>query len=236
MPVRPGRHGNISTEDLVHAVEREGITTGIDLDGLIGVAEWLGRRLGTPLDGQLHRTGRFPAAGRPAVVQRYETAPDAETLIRHASHELRTPLNCILGYGQRLQTDELPRHAGESVDRIVRAGRHLLLLINEVLDLTRVDADAPVLPVNPGGPLAEALDLLAPLAGERDIEILLDDDDGTERFVVADHNRLRQVLLNVLTNALKYNRPGGIVHVSLRTVGGGPAAVPHRGHRPRHPS
>ncbi|MDX6561418.1 MAG: hypothetical protein QOD65_1232, partial [Gaiellales bacterium] len=88
------------------------------------------------------------------------------------SHELRTPLNSILGFGQLLQLESLPVSAGDSVDRIVNAGRHLLALINEVLEISRIEAGGqPLLvePVHCCGPLTEAVDLVRPLAAERDI-------------------------------------------------------------------
>ncbi len=81
------------------------------------------------------------------------------------SHELRTPLNSILGFGQLLQLEALPESAGDSVDRIVNAGRHLLALINEVLEISRIEAGGqPLLvePVHCCGPLTEAFDLVRP--------------------------------------------------------------------------
>ena len=83
------------------------------------------------------------------------------------SHELRTPLNSILGFGQLLQLEPLPAGATDSVDRIVNAGRHLLALINEVLEISRIEAGRQPLQVEPVhccGPLTEALDLVRPLA------------------------------------------------------------------------
>ena len=140
------------------------------------------------------------------------------------SHELRTPLNSILGFGQLLQLEPLPPNADESVDRIVNAGRHLLALINEVLEISRIEAGGqPLLaePVHCCGPLTEALDLVRPLAAGRDIGIEQDLHAGLFEFVLADYQRLKQVLLNILTNAVKYNRSGGTVRITLHLMPGG---------------
>jgi PAS domain S-box-containing protein len=134
------------------------------------------------------------------------------------SHELRTPLNSILGFGQLLQMDGLPSSPRESVDRIVAAGRHLLALINEVMEISRIEVGAPPTPLEPVHvcePLTEAVELVRPLALERDIEIVQDYHAGLYQFVLADRQRLKQVLLNVLSNAVKYNRIGGTVGLSF---------------------
>jgi PAS domain S-box-containing protein len=138
------------------------------------------------------------------------------------SHELRTPLNAILGFGQLLSLEPLPESAQGSVTRILRAGRHLLALINEVLELTRIEAGAhnfALEPVHAPAPLAEALELTRPLAHERGIELSCDMHGGMHRFCSADRQRLTQALLNLLSNAVKYNRPGGIVYVTFREAG-----------------
>ncbi len=137
------------------------------------------------------------------------------------SHELRTPLNSILGFGQLLQLESLPVSAGDSVDRIVNAGRHLLALINEVLEISRIEAGGQPLRVEPVHccwPLTEAIDLVRPLAAERDIALEQDLHAGLFEFVLADPQRLKQVLLNILTNAIKYNRPSGTVRITLHLM------------------
>jgi PAS domain S-box-containing protein len=134
------------------------------------------------------------------------------------SHELRTPLNSILGLGQLLQMERLPPSAADCVDRIVSAGRHLLALINDALDISRIEEGRQSLSIEPlhvCDPLIEALDLIAPIAREREIEIVRDLHGGLFRFVLADYQRLKQVFLNVVTNAVKYNRTRGSVRVSF---------------------
>jgi PAS domain S-box-containing protein len=138
--------------------------------------------------------------------------------LSRVSHELRTPLNSILGFGELLQLEDLPPAASSSVDRILTAGRHLLSLINEVLEIARIEAGAQLIsvePVHACAPLQEALELVRPLARERDVELVANLHGGLFEFVLADHQRFKQVLLNVLTNGVKYNRPGGSVRVSF---------------------
>ena len=138
------------------------------------------------------------------------------------SHELRTPLNAILGFSQLLEIERLDAGQRESVEQITRAGRHLLELVNEVLDISRIDSGNMSLTPEPLAVdelVREALDLIRPLADARAIELVLEPVTGvTGRHVLADRQRLRQVLLNLLSNAVKYNRQGGRV-----TLAGGPA-------------
>jgi PAS domain S-box-containing protein len=134
------------------------------------------------------------------------------------SHELRTPLTAILGFGQLLQLAELAGEDAESVDQIMVAGRHLLSLIEDVLDLSAIEAGRIPLSheaVAPGDAVREAVDLVRLSAAERGIRIECDDDDplGLAPPLWVDARRLRQVILNLLSNAIKYNRTGGTVIV-----------------------
>jgi signal transduction histidine kinase/ActR/RegA family two-component response regulator len=139
------------------------------------------------------------------------------------SHELRTPLNAILGFGQLLEMEQLSDEQREGVEQILKGGRHLLDLINEVLDIARIEIGRIQLSIEPVGVLeliAELLDLVRPLASERQIELRADSTPGPDRFCMADRQRLKQALLNLLSNAVKYNREGGAVYVSCEEVGG----------------
>lgn len=133
------------------------------------------------------------------------------------SHELRTPLNAVLGFTQVLQADSpygLTPGQRQKVDHIHTAGRHLLALIDDVLDLSRIESGALQLeqgPLDLVEVVNDALQLMGPMARRHDIAMAAAAVSGR---VVADPRRLRQVLMNLLSNAIKYNRPAGRVEVS----------------------
>lgn len=134
------------------------------------------------------------------------------------SHELRTPLNAILGFGQLLEMATLAPDDEQSVEQIVKAGRHLLGLINEVLDIARIESGH--LSISPEAVSAseialEALDLVRPLAGARGITLAEDALRSCDCYVRADRQRLKQILLNLLSNAVKYNRACGQVALEI---------------------
>jgi signal transduction histidine kinase/ActR/RegA family two-component response regulator len=137
------------------------------------------------------------------------------------SHELRTPMNSILGFAQLLAKRDLPHDQRKAVDHILKAGEHLLNLINEVLDIARIEANRQQLslePVRVRYALHEALSLIRPLAAQRHTHVPEDVEVDGDPYVRADRQRLAQVLLNLLSNAVKYNRPGGAVWLSCRRV------------------
>jgi len=134
------------------------------------------------------------------------------------SHELRTPLNSILGFAQLLDMDS-PKGQRAQIGHILRAGQHLLTLINEVLDIAKIEAGR--LPLNVEAvPLAvvlqEALTLVSPMACDAGIRLVELPMLAADSGIVADRQRLVQVLLNLLSNAIKYNRPQGQVHIEVR--------------------
>jgi PAS domain S-box-containing protein len=139
------------------------------------------------------------------------------------SHELRTPMNAILGFGQLLEADPdeplSPRQA-ERVQALLRGGRHLLVLINEVLDIARIEAGTLQLqlqPVDVAALARDALGLVQPVAQARGVSLRLDDSAaGLACMAQADPTRLRQVLLNLLSNAIKFNREAGQVRLSCQ--------------------
>jgi len=136
------------------------------------------------------------------------------------SHELRTPLNGILGFAQLLEMESLPVDQEESVAQILKAGRHLLGLINEVLDISRIETGRLQLSLEPvpvGETLRGALDIVRPLAAQHGIALNAGAADERQH-VLADRQRLQQVLLNLLANAVKYNRTGGTVAVSCEEI------------------
>jgi PAS domain S-box-containing protein len=133
------------------------------------------------------------------------------------SHELRTPLNAILGFAQLLERDKKeplsPRHR-ERTEQILRGGEHLLRLIDEVLDLSRIEAGAVTISLEPVG-VREVLDevhtTLDPAAAQASVVLGVAPLSEGAPAVVADRTRLAQVLMNFGSNAIKYNRPGGTV-------------------------
>jgi signal transduction histidine kinase/CheY-like chemotaxis protein/HAMP domain-containing protein len=136
------------------------------------------------------------------------------------SHELRTPMNAIMGFAQLLETDRdapLSSDQADNIREIRHAGQHLLELINEVLDLARIETgriELSLEPVEVRSLIGECMALLQPLISGRQIELMLDIDGiGT---VQADRLRLRQVLLNLLSNSVKYNRDKGSIWITCR--------------------
>ena len=132
------------------------------------------------------------------------------------SHELRTPLNAILGFGQLLALDATSDNQRESVTHILKGGKHLLDLINEVLDISRIEAGRLSLSleeVDIGEAVSEVIDLMTPLAASREVRIDGSGSPPRSSTALADRQRLKQVLLNLVGNAVKYNRPGGEVRV-----------------------
>ncbi|HEX8359654.1 MAG TPA: PAS domain S-box protein [Longimicrobium sp.] len=130
------------------------------------------------------------------------------------SHELRTPMNAILGFAQLLERRELTPHDAKLLAHILRGGRHLLRLINEVLDLARIEAGGMELSLEPvavNGIVREAMELVRPLSGGTGVGLSFE--EGPEVFASADRQRLSQVLINLLSNAIKYNRAGGQVRI-----------------------
>jgi PAS domain S-box-containing protein len=143
------------------------------------------------------------------------------------SHELRTPMNSILGFAQLLARAELPAAHGRSVQHILKAGRHLLQLINEVLEIARIEAGREHFSLEPvalAPALREAAGLVRPLAQQAGVE-LREGAWPSDAWVHADRQRLVQVLLNLLSNAIKYNRPAGYVRLACAADGPGRWAV-----------
>ncbi len=138
------------------------------------------------------------------------------------SHELRTPLNAILGFSQLLKfSTNLSQEELDNVDEILKGGRHLLELINEVLDLARIEAgnlDFSLEPLSCQEIAQECLDLLQPLKERYQVSLQAMFPDDAHLYVMADKTRLKQVLLNLLSNAFKYNRPSGSVTLRIETV------------------
>jgi signal transduction histidine kinase/ActR/RegA family two-component response regulator len=187
------------------------------------------------------RTAQLESSNR-ELVQATETAEKANRakseFISSMSHELRTPLNAILGFGQLLAAGDAslpPPKRAEFTQHILKAGAHLLKLIDEILDLAKIESANLMLSLEPVA-LAEVLDecrtMVEPAATERGLRVLFP--ENTPLGVIADRTRLKQVLLNLLSNAIKYNREygtvivdcthstaSGCVHIAVRDTGAG---------------
>jgi len=134
------------------------------------------------------------------------------------SHDLRTPLNAVLGFAQLLATDRMSDEQLECVRQILKGGEHLLDLINEVLDIARIEAGHLSLspePVEVHEIVSHAASLVAPLARQRQIMVTVSESPLARISVVADRQRLVQILLNLLSNAVKYNRDVGTVSIGF---------------------
>ena len=178
-------------------------------------------RLNAELEGRVvERTAEAAAARHDA-----EQANQAKSqFLSRMSHDLRTPLNAVLGFSQLLKADRLSVEQIESVSQILRAGEHLLDLINEVLDIARIESGRLSLSPEPVGVLdivQHAVELVTPMARQREISLSIDLQGHVNAFLLADRQRLNQVLLNLMSNAVKYNRLGGRVILSSEAVAGG---------------
>jgi signal transduction histidine kinase len=138
------------------------------------------------------------------------------------SHELRTPMNAILGFAQLMEADSKNPLSGEhkdSLQEIIHAGQHLLILINDVLDLSRIESGKLLLEMDTVGIrsiIEDVCQIIRPIAEQQQVEVSMETCTDNRYYVLADSTRLKQVLINLLSNAIKYNRTGGSVYVNCR--------------------
>jgi signal transduction histidine kinase/CheY-like chemotaxis protein len=175
------------------------------------------------MEREVYLRGRQVAESSRALKEAHARAEEANQakseFLAHVSHELRTPLNAILGFGQLLELESLDERQRDHIHYVLKAGRHLLELIDEVLELSRIETGELALSPEPV-PLAETVHdvmaLVRPLSRERGIALtMVADALAPGSHVYADRQRLKQVLLNLLSNAIKYNRSGGRVNVTF---------------------
>ena len=149
------------------------------------------------------------------------------SFLSSTSHELRTPLNSILGFAQLLQMSALSEEDSDGVVRILGAGRHLLALINELIDIARIESGDLSLSLEPTLVrlvIEESSQLMAPIAAERSIR-LSQHCAHPALAVHADRQRLSQVLVNLISNAVKYNYRGGSIAITCRAEGASRAII-----------
>ncbi len=156
-----------------------------------------------------------------------ETANRAKSeFLSRMSHELRTPMNAILGFSQVLACEKLTIDQLEHVDEIFNAGSHLLELINELLDLSRIEAGKLVIvlePVNANQVVNDAVQIVQSILDQKDLTLI--NQCAENLLVLADTTRLKQIMLNLFSNAAKYNVTGGRIHITSETIGDSSARI-----------
>jgi PAS domain S-box-containing protein len=217
------REGRVSNYELT-ALARDGRQTAVSynattfhnrirvLQGVVAAARDVTER--KVLDQVLQDKNRELESAR-SVAERANLAKS--NFLSSMSHELRTPLNAILGFAQLIATSTPPPSAAQkrSVDQILKAGWYLLELINEILDLALIESGKLTMsrePVSLAEVMLECRAMIEPQARQRGIGMAFPEFE-VPYFVHADRTRIKQVLINLTFNAVKYNRPGGTVTV-----------------------
>lgn len=186
-------------------------------------------RLEAALRDRIDELGRVNLFLETARKEAERTNREKSAFLSNMSHELRTPLNSILGFAQILASDKFPKAEGERqrfCQNIVSSGRHLLLLVNEMLDLSKIEAGKVSLMVGAvmlDEVLREVQAIVAPLAEKRLIALMMPADCRLELCV--DRMRLKQILVNLLSNAIKYNHVHGSVTVHCSVARGGQGCI-----------
>ena len=216
----------IASRVSVNAENARRLGEGEPLEPIIPAGDEIGRLAGSHLRAEalLARRAAELTAARDTAVQATQAK---NSFLSSTSHELRTPLNAILGFTQLLQLSELSEEDSDGVDRILGAGRHLLALINELIDIARIesgDLGMSLEPVLVRPVIEEACRLMAPIAAERSIQIITDRvHPALAAFV--DRQRLAQVLVNLISNAVKYNHRDGSITISCAEDGTGQVSI-----------
>ncbi len=191
------------------------------------VGEGLPFSVTTEAHDELGRLAQALAQSSAVIVQQNQSLREAKEeadsanqaksdFLSRMSHELRTPLNSVLGFAQVLEMGELTGRSQDCVEHILKGGRHLLGLIDEILDISRIEAGT--LPLSPepvllADAIAQAMDMVRPMAGKAGVKVFSESALQSYQHVLADRQRLKQVLLNLLSNAVKYNQRNGSVSI-----------------------
>ena len=156
-----------------------------------------------------------------ARVEAEESNKSKSEFLSRMSHELRTPMNAILGFAQLLEMGQLSASQEKSVKHILKSGQHLLNLINEVLDISRIESGKVSISIEPvllSDLVQEVTEILSPAISDKNIHLQVEGDTIDKMYVKADKQRLKQVLINLLNNAVKYNKEKGQIWVASEII------------------
>ena len=159
--------------------------------------------------------------------------------LANMSHELRTPLNAILGFSGMMRRDpDVSGSQRSNLDIINRSGEHLLTLINDVLEMAKIEAGRMQLEIAPfdlGSMVRDVVDMMQIRAQEKGLQLLIDQASEFPRYIKGDEARLRQILVNLVSNAVKFTEHGGVtLRLGVQAERPGTSADRGRGLRPGH--
>jgi signal transduction histidine kinase/ActR/RegA family two-component response regulator len=210
----------------INAENARRLGEGLPLEPIIPAGDEIGRLAESHLRAErlLARRAAELTSARDAAVRATQAK---NSFLSSTSHELRTPMNAILGFAQLIQMSELSEEDNDGVERILGAGHHLLALINELIDIARIesgDLGLSLEPVLVRPVVEECSQLMTPIAAERSIRII-QDRVPPALAAFADRQRLSQVLVNLISNAVKYNHRDGSITISCTEEGSGEASI-----------
>ncbi|MDH5767275.1 MAG: ATP-binding protein, partial [Gammaproteobacteria bacterium] len=143
------------------------------------------------------------------------------SFLSRMSHELRTPMNAILGFAQLLEMNAVEESERQHIFEISNAGKHLLDLINDVLDLSKIETgniEISLESIRLGNIISECITLVMNLIGEKNIRLDSKGISDNSSFIKVDYTRFKQVVINILSNAIKYNKQNGSVQIKIDDI------------------